>query len=81
MYLKKPDRICLLPRLSGVGGMVSFQARLAAGLRKRGVEVCFDLADTPYQVVLVIGGTRQVSGLWQAYDIICVPNMGIFYFL
>lgn len=46
--------------------MVSFQTRLAAGLHKRGVEVCFELADTPYQAVLVIGGTRQIGGLWQA---------------
>lgn len=59
-------RICLVPRLSGVGGMVSFQHKLAAGLAARGIEVCYDLDDTPYEVVLVIGGTRQVMGLWRA---------------
>ncbi|OGO41733.1 MAG: hypothetical protein A2W36_02640 [Chloroflexi bacterium RBG_16_58_14] len=61
-----PKRICILPRLSGVGGMVSFQQRLVAGLERRGVEVCYDLADTPYTAILVVGGTRQLSGLWRA---------------
>jgi glycosyltransferase involved in cell wall biosynthesis len=60
-------RICLVPRLQGVGGMVSFQHKLAAGLVRRGVETCYDLADTPYQAVLVIGGTRQLGGLWRAH--------------
>jgi glycosyltransferase involved in cell wall biosynthesis len=46
--------------------MVSFQARLAAGLAQRGIEVCYDLAERPYQAVLVIGGTRQLAGLWRA---------------
>jgi glycosyltransferase involved in cell wall biosynthesis len=59
-------RVCLLPRLSGVGGMVSFQHKLAAGLVRRGVEVSYDLADTPYQAILVIGGTRQIPALWLA---------------
>ncbi len=60
------QRVCLVPRLSGVGGMVSFQGRLAAGLARRGVEVCFELRDRPYQAVLVIGGARHLAGLWQA---------------
>ncbi|MBN2145952.1 MAG: glycosyltransferase family 4 protein [Anaerolineales bacterium] len=59
-------RICVVPRVSGVGGMVSFQARLAAGLAQRGVQMCTDLADTPYDAVLVIGGTRDLPGLWRA---------------
>ena len=61
-----PARICMLPRLSGVGGMVSFQEKLAAGLAARGVDVCYNLSDRPYRAVLVIGGTRQLAGLWQA---------------
>jgi glycosyltransferase involved in cell wall biosynthesis len=64
--LVNPLRICILPRLSGVGGMVSFQARLAEGLSRRGVQVCSRLDDRPYSAVLVIGGTRQVAGLWRA---------------
>lgn len=62
----KLNRICLVPRLRGVGGMVSFQAKLAAGLARRGIETSFDLGDQPYSRVLVIGGTREISGLWRA---------------
>src|SRR5512134_3992933 len=59
-------RVCLVPRLNGVGGMVSFQHKLADGLRKRQIEVVYTLADRPYQAVLVIGGTRHLAGLWRA---------------
>ena len=45
--------------------MVSFQGKLAAGLNARGIEVSFDLVDTPYDAVLVIGGTRRLYRLWQ----------------
>ncbi len=58
-------RVCLIPRVHGVGGMVSFSNKLAAGLAQRGVQVTYDLADEPYQAVLVIGGTRQLGGLWR----------------
>lgn len=46
--------------------MVSFQAKLAAGLSKLGFEVCYDLADLPYQSVLVIGGTSSLGGFYRA---------------
>ena len=59
-------RICLTPRVQGVGGMVSFSNKLAAGLAQRGIQVTYDLTNTPYQAVLVIGGTRQLGGLWRA---------------
>ncbi len=62
----RPDRVCVVPRLSGVGGMVSFRARLAAGLQRRGFEVTDRLEDAPYRSVLVIGGTRDLPGLWRA---------------
>lgn len=52
-------RVCLIPKLSGTGGPVSFQGKLATGLEKRGIETCFSLADTPYDAVLVIAGTRR----------------------
>ena len=58
-------RICIVPRLSGVGGMVSFQHKLTAGLSARGIEVCHDLEDAPCAAVLVIGGTRQLAALWR----------------
>lgn len=59
-------RVCLVPRLSGVGGMVSFQDRLVQGFARHGVEVSLSLSDTPYQAVLIIGGTRDLAGLWRA---------------
>ena len=45
--------------------MVTFQYKLIAGLSARGVQVCQDMADVPYQSVLVIGGTRDLAGLWR----------------
>ena len=59
-------RVCLVPRLKGVGGLVSFQEKLSAGLRRRGVEFSQELADGPFAAVLVIGGTRDLPGLWRA---------------
>jgi glycosyltransferase involved in cell wall biosynthesis len=59
-------RLCMLPRLAGVGGMVTFQEKMRASLVRRGVEVCFSLDDHPYDAVLVVGGTRQLGGLWAA---------------
>ncbi|MFM8320597.1 MAG: glycosyltransferase family 4 protein [Chloroflexota bacterium] len=59
-------RICLTPRVSGVGGMVSFQHKLIAGLEQQGVAVTQDLDDPPYTAVLVIGGTRRLARLRQA---------------
>ncbi len=59
------SRICIVPRVSGIGGMVSFQRRLIEGFIKREVEVCFDLNDSPFDSVLVIGGSRQLAKLWK----------------
>ena len=60
------QRVCLVPRLAGVGGMVSFQHKLAAGLKQAGIAVTYSLNDDPYDAVLVIGGTRALSGLLRA---------------
>jgi len=60
------SRICLVPNVSGVGGMVSFREKLVKGLTERGVGVSYDLLDTPYEAILVIGGTRDLVGLWRA---------------
>lgn len=62
----KLKRICIVPRVSGVGGMVTFQAKLTAGLAARGIQVTHDLADEPYDSILVIGGTRDLVGLRKA---------------
>jgi glycosyltransferase involved in cell wall biosynthesis len=45
--------------------MVSFQGRLAESLRRRGVEVGFDLDQPGLAAVLVVGGTRQLGKLWR----------------
>lgn len=58
-------RICLTPRVHGVGGMVSFRHKLTAGLQARGIDTTNDLNDT-YDAVLIIGGTRDLPGLWRA---------------
>ncbi len=62
----RPLRICLTPQLAGVGGMVSFQHKLAAGLAARGIEVSFDPNDPNLAAVLIIGGTRQLLALHRA---------------
>jgi len=46
--------------------MVSFQGRLAAGLLEKGIEVGYDLDAGRWEAVLVVGGTRQLVGLWRA---------------
>jgi glycosyltransferase involved in cell wall biosynthesis len=64
---KRPiSKICLIPKVSGVGGMVSFRGKLMKGLQERGFLVTNSLTDTPYDVILVIGGTRNIPGLWRA---------------
>jgi glycosyltransferase involved in cell wall biosynthesis len=59
--------IGLAPRLSGLGGMVSFQAKLITGLKKRGIQSTFNLDDPKVKSILVIGGTRQVMALVRAH--------------
>jgi glycosyltransferase involved in cell wall biosynthesis len=61
-----PHRLCLVSRIPGVAGPAGFQRRLANGLARRGIGVSYDLADAPYDAALVIGGTRQLAGLWRA---------------
>jgi hypothetical protein len=61
-----PHRLCLVSRIPGVAGPAGFQRRLADGLARRGIGVTDGLDDEPYGAVLVIGGTRQLSGLWRA---------------
>lgn len=59
-------RICIIPKVHGVGGMVSFLHKFSEGARARGVQVTSDLGDIPYQAVLVIGGARQIPLLYRA---------------
>ncbi len=67
MSAAPPRRICVIPRVSGVGGMVSFRRKLVDGLARRGVAVSDRLDDDPpCQAVLLIGGTRDLPGLLRA---------------
>lgn len=59
------SRLCLIPKVGGIGGMVTFREKLAIGLAQRGIGVANSLADTPYDGILVIGGTRDLPGLWR----------------
>jgi glycosyltransferase involved in cell wall biosynthesis len=56
-------RICLIPKVHGVGGMVSFQAKLTAGLLARGIQVSNDTSSIDLDAVLITGGTRDLPGL------------------
>jgi glycosyltransferase involved in cell wall biosynthesis len=58
--------ICLVPRLSGIGGMVSFQEKLSEGLVRRGIEVTHTFDDVDPDSILVIGGTRNLRQLREA---------------
>ena len=60
------ERICIVPKVHGVGGMVSFLHKFSAGAQALGVEVANDLMDKPYAAVLVVGGTKEILPLWWA---------------
>lgn len=60
------QQICLVPKLKGLGGMVSFQAKFIHGLAERDIPVTYDLTDPQSTAILVIGGTRQIVNLWRA---------------
>ena len=59
-------QICLVPQLTGLGGMVSFQARMIASLKAREIPYTFEISHPQNTAILVIGGTRQLWKLWQA---------------
>ncbi len=59
-------RICVIPNVNKVGGMGSFRGRLAQGFKQRSIDVANNLGDTPYDAILVIGGTRNLAGIWRA---------------
>ncbi len=54
-------------RIEGYAGPASFQRRFEAGLISRGARVRYGLAGTQEEdVLLVIGATRDLPGLWRA---------------
>jgi glycosyltransferase involved in cell wall biosynthesis len=64
--IRPPMKLCLTPKVHGVGGMVSFAAKLTAGLNTLGIDTQNDLRSPGYDTLLVIGGTRDLPGLWRA---------------
>ncbi len=59
-------RVCLVPHIPGAAGPANFQQRLAAGLAARGVEVAHDFGAGQGDVLLIVGGTRQLAALRRA---------------
>lgn len=66
MTSKAYKKICLVPKLEGLGGTASFQARLTTGLSTRGIQFTYDLNDPDVDVILVVGGTRRFHDLTAA---------------
>jgi len=56
--------VCILPRLQGIGGMVTFSEKVERGLSARGIRVTRTTTDVQINAVLVIGGTRHLQNLW-----------------
>jgi glycosyltransferase involved in cell wall biosynthesis len=56
-------RLCVVPRLEGVGGTATFQQKFVGRLETRGFDITFDLRDPPFDGVLVVGGTRNLRDL------------------
>ncbi len=59
----KLSKICITPQPRGVGGMVSFYAKLVKELALHGIETTSILDDPHINGILVIGGTRNIAGL------------------
>jgi len=66
LRIKADKRICVIPKVHGVGGMVSFLHKFSAGAQARGVKITSDLAGGSFDAVLVIGGTRQIPLIYRA---------------
>jgi glycosyltransferase involved in cell wall biosynthesis len=58
-------KVAMPGRVTGIGGPISFQQKLVRGLTQRNIAVTYDLDDEPYDAVLVINATRQLSRLWR----------------
>lgn len=58
-------RICIVPRVDGLGGVASFRLKFEQGLRARGVDVTNSLGE-PADAVLVLAGSRNLIPLWRA---------------
>ena len=56
------DKICVLPRVHGIGGMVSFLHKFTEGAEKRGVTITQN-PDEDCAAMLIIGGTRDLGSI------------------
>lgn len=61
------SRICIVPRVEGLGGVTSFRLKFEQGLRARGLDVTYNLNDLS-EAVLVLAGTKSFQSLWMARD-------------
>lgn len=67
MWHNKPmNRVCITPRVISMGGVGSFRLKFEEGLRVRGIDVTYDLADPLVDVILILAGTKNLVGLWGA---------------
>ena len=57
-------RICVFPRVEGMGGVTSFRLKFEQGLRAHDVEVTNNLRE-PADAALVLAGTRHLIPLWR----------------
>ena len=55
-----------MPRLEGLGGPSSFQAKLIQGLKQHGIDAHFDPQNKDVKTLLVVGGTKHLATIWQA---------------
>jgi glycosyltransferase involved in cell wall biosynthesis len=58
-------RVCIVPRVEGLGGVTSFRLKFEQGLHARGVEVTNDPSEKA-DALLVLGGTRHLLELRKA---------------
>ena len=64
--MRHNQKICIVPTPHGVGGMVSFYERFKKELSRKNIEIASSIKDTPYQAILVIGGSRDLRALMEA---------------
>ncbi|HJR79006.1 MAG TPA: glycosyltransferase family 4 protein [Anaerolineales bacterium] len=58
-------RICIVPRVEGLGGVTSFRLKFEEGLRTRRIDVTHD-PNQPVDAILVLSGTKSLLTLWKA---------------
>ncbi len=64
-YNIRMPRICIVPRVQGLGGVTSFRLKFEENLQSRGIAVTNDPSQ-PSDVTLVLAGTKNLLPLWRA---------------